>query len=174
METKPCAPSGTLGNPVAVDDDGLLVDVDVQSIDDNEAPRTTREDKRQDVDHFFLAAEFKDMKGKSKKYRLCKVCPYVIAIIMPCFFSLLTPLLCMARDRNNKSLVNEVTTLRRHLEANHAVRDMICNVCALTNVLTYSWLGKVSPVGEEGQFFIQTTWGRQEAQRGHGRGDANS
>lgn len=66
------APSGTLGNPVAVDDDGLLVDVDVQVVDDI---RTTRADKRQDVDEFFLAATFSDMKGKSRKYRLCKICP---------------------------------------------------------------------------------------------------
>ena len=66
------APSGTLGNPVAVDDDGLLIDVDVQVVDDN---RTTRADKRQDVDEFFLGATFKDMNGKSRKYRLCKLCP---------------------------------------------------------------------------------------------------
>jgi hypothetical protein len=40
---------GTLGNPTAVDADGLLVDVDVQSlaVDNNPA---AREDKRQDVD----------------------------------------------------------------------------------------------------------------------------
>jgi hypothetical protein len=41
----------SLGNPVAVDADGLLMDVDVQAIDDSQP---TREDKRQDVDHFFL------------------------------------------------------------------------------------------------------------------------
>lgn len=66
---------GTLGNPVAVDDDGLLVDVEVQEIDIDDAPRTTREDKRQDVDNFFLGAMIKDMNGRSKKYRLCKICP---------------------------------------------------------------------------------------------------
>ena len=67
------APSGTLGNPVAVDEDGLLIDVDVQSV--NSKKQTTREDKRQDVDHFFLDAAFEDMDGKSRKYRLCKLCP---------------------------------------------------------------------------------------------------
>ena len=41
----------TLGNPVAVDADGLLMDVDVQSIDDS---LPTCEGKRQDVDHFFV------------------------------------------------------------------------------------------------------------------------
>jgi hypothetical protein len=62
----------TLGNPVAVDADGLLMDVDVQSIDDSPP---TREDKRQDVDHFFRTAIVKDVNGKSKKYRACKLCP---------------------------------------------------------------------------------------------------
>ena len=62
----------TLGNPVAVDADGLLMDVDVQAIDDS---LPTREDKRQDVDHFFGIAVVKDVNGKSKKYRACKLCP---------------------------------------------------------------------------------------------------
>ena len=64
----------TLGNPIAVDADGLLVDVDVQSIDDNLNP-PTREDKRQDVDQFFYAAVIKDVNGKPKKYCTCKLCP---------------------------------------------------------------------------------------------------
>jgi hypothetical protein len=55
------APSGTLGNPVAVDEDGLLIDVDVQSVDSKK--QTTREDKCQDIDHFFLDAVFEDMDG---------------------------------------------------------------------------------------------------------------
>ena len=62
----------SLGNPTVVDKDGLLVDVDVQPVDDIPA---TREDRRQDVDHFFRAAVIKDVKGKSKKYRPCKLCP---------------------------------------------------------------------------------------------------
>ena len=62
----------TLGNPVAVDSDGLLMDVDVQPIDDS---LPTREDKRQDVDQFFGIAVVKDVNGKSKKYRTCKICP---------------------------------------------------------------------------------------------------
>jgi hypothetical protein len=66
----------TLGNPVAVDADGLLVDVDVQSINDNPP---TREDKRQDVDYFFRTAVVKDVNGKSKKYRACKLCPCALA-----------------------------------------------------------------------------------------------
>jgi hypothetical protein len=55
----------TLGNPQAVDADGLLVDVDVQPVDDNSP---TREDRRQDVDHFFCTAVVKEVKGKLKKY----------------------------------------------------------------------------------------------------------
>ena len=75
VNAKKKGPSGTLGNPVTVDDDGLLVDVDIQEIDIDDAPRTTREDKRQDVDRFFLGARIRDMNGKSRKYRLCKICP---------------------------------------------------------------------------------------------------
>jgi hypothetical protein len=63
---------------VAVDADGLLLDVDVQSLDDN---RPTREDKRQDVDWFFRAAFMKEVNGKSKNVRACKLCPYVILCI---------------------------------------------------------------------------------------------
>ena len=63
---------GTLGNPIAVDADGLLLDVDVQSVDDSPP---TREDKRQDVDQFFYTAITKDVKGKSKRYCTCKLCP---------------------------------------------------------------------------------------------------
>jgi hypothetical protein len=62
----------TLSNPVAVDADGLLMDVDVQPIDDNQP---TREDKRQDVDRFFGIAVVKEVNGKSKKYCTCKLCP---------------------------------------------------------------------------------------------------
>lgn len=62
----------TLGNPVATDADGLLMDVDVQPVDDN---RPTREDKRQDVDWFFHTAIVKESNGKSKKFRACKICP---------------------------------------------------------------------------------------------------
>jgi hypothetical protein len=58
---------------VATDADGLLLDVDVQRIDENPAP--TREDKRQDVDQFFHTAIERDVNGKSKKYRACKLCP---------------------------------------------------------------------------------------------------
>ena len=41
------------------------MDMDVQSVD-KDPP--TREDKRQDVGHFFQAAIVKEVKGKSKKY----------------------------------------------------------------------------------------------------------
>lgn len=63
----------TLGDPDDVDEDGLLIDVDVQSVDSS--PACTREDKRKDVDHFFHGAIVKIVKGKAKKYRDCKACP---------------------------------------------------------------------------------------------------
>jgi hypothetical protein len=61
----------TIGNPVAIDANGLLMDVDVQSMD-NIPP--TREDKWQDIDHFFCTPIVKDVNGKSKKYCGCKLC----------------------------------------------------------------------------------------------------
>jgi hypothetical protein len=61
-----------------VDNAGLLIDVDVQPINDNP---TTCEDKQLDVDHFFCAAVVKDVDGKQKKYRRCKLCPWVITFI---------------------------------------------------------------------------------------------
>ena len=48
------------------------MDVDVQLVDDSPP---TREDKRQDVDNFFHTAIVRDVNGKSKKYRDCKLCP---------------------------------------------------------------------------------------------------
>ena len=71
------ASRATLRNPQAVDADGLLMDVDVQPANDN---LSTREDKRQDVDHFFSPAFDKTVKGKVKKYRSCKICPCVLAL----------------------------------------------------------------------------------------------
>jgi hypothetical protein len=62
----------TLGNPVAIDADGLLMDVDVQLVDNNPS---SHEDKCQDVDHFFCPAIVKDVNGKSKKYHAYKSCP---------------------------------------------------------------------------------------------------
>ena len=106
----------TLGNPVTVDADGLLMDVDVQAIDDN---LPTCEDKWQDVDHFFRIAVAKDVNGKSKKYRACKLCPWVFScIIFSCAHHH-----WQGTSRNNKSLVDEITTLRRHLEASHSVSE---------------------------------------------------
>ena len=61
----------TLGNPVAIDADSLLMDVDVQSI--NDSPPTC-EDKWHDIDNFFGTAIVKDVNGKLKKYCACKLC----------------------------------------------------------------------------------------------------
>jgi hypothetical protein len=47
------------------------MDVDVHPIDDSPP---THDDKRQDVDHFFGTAIVKDVNGKLKKYRTCKLC----------------------------------------------------------------------------------------------------
>jgi hypothetical protein len=68
------ATAATLGNPDVVDKDGLLVDVDVQSIH-KDANLKTREDKRRDVDTFFHSVILRNVEGKSKRYRMCKLCP---------------------------------------------------------------------------------------------------
>jgi hypothetical protein len=64
--------NATLGNPQAVDADGLLIDVDVQPVNDKSS---AREDKWQDVDHFFHMAIIKEMNGRLKRYCMCKICP---------------------------------------------------------------------------------------------------
>jgi hypothetical protein len=61
----------SLGNPVAVDDKGLLLDVEVQQTD-KDPP--THEDKRRDIDQFFHPPEEKDIGGKKKKLCICKLC----------------------------------------------------------------------------------------------------
>jgi hypothetical protein len=61
----------SLGNPVAVDEEGLLLDVDVQLADKNPS---TCEDKRRDVDQFFHASVEKEIGGKKKRQCVCKLC----------------------------------------------------------------------------------------------------
>lgn len=63
---------GSLGNPVDVDSDGLLIDVDVQPIDNI---REAREDKRRNINKFFYPAVAKVIQGVTKKYSTCKLCP---------------------------------------------------------------------------------------------------
>lgn len=68
----------SLGNPTNVDEDGLLMDVDVQPVHEDDAP--TREDKRRDVDFFFNSAVVKIVNGHAKKYCSCKYCPWVSSL----------------------------------------------------------------------------------------------
>jgi hypothetical protein len=60
-----------LGNPTAIDADGLLTDVDVQAVGHT---LSTREEKQHDVDQFFFPAVTKDVNGKRKRYCVCKLC----------------------------------------------------------------------------------------------------
>ena len=62
---------GSLGNPVAVDDEGLLLDVEVQQTD---IGLPTCEEKRHNVDHFFHAPVEKVVGEKKKKLCVCKLC----------------------------------------------------------------------------------------------------
>ncbi|KAG6871438.1 hypothetical protein C0993_003283, partial [Termitomyces sp. T159_Od127] len=66
---KPCI---LLGNPTAVGNDGLLADINVQSIEEQ---KEAHEDKQRDVDHFFHKPMTRQVNGKEKRYCLCKVCP---------------------------------------------------------------------------------------------------
>jgi len=63
----------TLGNPTATDSDGFLLDVEVQS-GSNGGLSESREDKRRDVDQFFHPPVLREVKGRSKKYCICKIC----------------------------------------------------------------------------------------------------
>ena len=68
----------SLGNPTAVDEDGFLIDIDVQSVHDSESEGVqTRENKRRDIDTFFSLTFLKTVNGHVKKYCTCKLCPYV-------------------------------------------------------------------------------------------------
>jgi hypothetical protein len=105
----------TLGNPISIDEDGLLLDIDVQPIDN---ARPTREEKRRDVDEFFHPAVSKVINGKTKSYCICRCCP------------------------NEKMLVNEVTTLHCHLEAQHSVSLFFVYLLAYSFTLLLSLQGK--------------------------------
>jgi hypothetical protein len=63
--------STTLGNPQAIDADGLLMYVDVQLVNDHSS---ACEDKWQDVDQFFCTVCVKEVNGVSKRYCMCKIC----------------------------------------------------------------------------------------------------
>ncbi|KAH9159712.1 hypothetical protein EDB89DRAFT_1915717 [Lactarius sanguifluus] len=68
----------TLGNPDAVDADGFLEDINVQSIDEDDGLGGA--DRTQDVKEFFHPTFAKDVTGKGGKvkkklYRKCKICP---------------------------------------------------------------------------------------------------
>jgi hypothetical protein len=54
----------------AVDDDGFLIDVDIQPIPDAPTGKASLKDQGCDVDHFFTPPVFKD----DKKYRNCRIC----------------------------------------------------------------------------------------------------
>ena len=101
-----------LGNPEDVDDEGLLADVDVQSIQD--VASTSREDKRRDIVHFFSAPFSKVVDGNMKTYCTCKFCPYVCASSCPLTYA-------NHSCRSKTTIVNQETTLRRHLESRHRV-----------------------------------------------------
>jgi hypothetical protein len=126
----------SLGNPADIDNEGLLVDVDVQPIHEDVQ---TREDKRRDIDHFFNPPVSKTVNGNMKKYCSCKLCPYASHLTF-----LFTDANCSCSDK--KSLVNEATTLRRHLEAHHLV-SLLLIPCLLSSFLA----GKIPQMGSKCQ-----------------------
>ncbi|KAG6869575.1 hypothetical protein C0993_006788, partial [Termitomyces sp. T159_Od127] len=56
----------SLGNPMALGNDGFLADIDVQLIRDEEPEAELCEDKRHDIDQFFHQPVTKEIKGKEK------------------------------------------------------------------------------------------------------------
>jgi hypothetical protein len=59
-------------DPEAVDEDGILLDVEVQSVDGS-VP--TREGRTADIDQFFGEAfDRAGANGKVKRHRKCKIC----------------------------------------------------------------------------------------------------
>ncbi|KAG6895056.1 hypothetical protein C0992_003343 [Termitomyces sp. T32_za158] len=76
----------SLGSPTAMNKDGFLADITVQSIEEETAE--THEEKRRDIDQFFHPPVTKKVNQKEKNHK--------------------------------PSIVNEVTTLRCHLEAHHS------------------------------------------------------
>jgi hypothetical protein len=52
----------------AIDEDGFLIDVDVQSITDT--PKASLKDRSRDVEHFFTPCFVQN----NKNYRKCSVC----------------------------------------------------------------------------------------------------
>ena len=65
-----------LGNPSENDDDGFLVDIDVQPINVGTWAPSCK-DKWQDIDQFFLSPVEQNINGKMKNYCRCKLCPCV-------------------------------------------------------------------------------------------------
>jgi hypothetical protein len=57
-------------------------------------------------------------------------------------------------SRNNKTIVDEVTTLRRHLEANHSVRAPFTHYSSMFNLRL---LGEVSELGKGCQLRLKIT-----------------
>jgi hypothetical protein len=70
----------TLGNPMDVDEEGLLVDIDVQPVHNT---ASTYGDKRCDINKFFNLAYSKTINRIVKKYCLGKVCWYVLLLSGP-------------------------------------------------------------------------------------------
>jgi hypothetical protein len=87
----------TLGNPTDVDEDGLLMDIDVQQVHDD-VP-TALGDRRWDIDHFFNPPILKTVNGHVKKYCGCKLCPYVHRLIPLALCSLANETLPLERKK---------------------------------------------------------------------------
>jgi hypothetical protein len=64
--------STAASEPEALDKDGILVDIDVQSVADS---GSTREGRTADIDQFFgNPYDCAGANGKVKKHRKCKIC----------------------------------------------------------------------------------------------------
>jgi hypothetical protein len=110
---KTCA---LLGNPVDIDDEGLLADIEVQPIDDI-VPM--REDKQRDINKLSSSSSFLFQRlSMEKRKNTAVVNSACMCLTVSCRLAVY---LCTFSCRDKKNIVNEATTLRRHIEAHHLV-----------------------------------------------------
>ena len=107
----------SLGTPKEVDNKGLLMDIDVQPIDED-VPLASHKDKRHDIDHFFQSLLLRRLLMERLKNIVIASSAHTYHI--PRYVWLLMRSIIYSH-RDKKSIVNEVTTLHRHLEAHHSV-----------------------------------------------------
>lgn len=114
-------------DPIAVDSDGLLVDIETMNLD----PKTSRKDATRDVDEFFgRSYEKEGYGGKVNSHRDCKIWCAMQHAIELSFHRL--PLVVSKR-----TLIADCSTARRHLAYLHKVSGVYCHCSYVTKHYIY-------------------------------------